>query len=193
MKKELNEYLFFEFGFDLRARDIATVREDWPFVLEEVGTIEVEGNINHIFVFEHEGTKYYGVYGPVIQYLPISEMDLTVLKWMFAGTVWLGHKEPINLEMVKLNDPAVPSSPEIREAITNLAKTLDSKRAVNVLEGLFLKSTREYLGLVQFDNDVKAHIVGNRMRIRNIPFEKASARQRIAIGIGKLLEEGKVL
>jgi hypothetical protein len=63
---------------------------------------------------------------------------------------------------------------------------------VRVLKGLLLESTGEYLALVQFGEEASAHAVGDRIRVRNIPFRKASPTRRLSIAVGKLIEEGRL-
>ncbi|MHC4345791.1 MAG: hypothetical protein ACYSUP_14030 [Planctomycetota bacterium] len=192
MRQELNEYLFYEFGCDLAEPDIEKVKEDWPFVLEEAGTIDLGGTSEHIFVFEDKGEKFYAIYGRALEYFPVAGIDLANLRRQFLGSAWIARRKPMDLEVVRLGDPRVPSTSERRKRIEELARGLEPDKPVKILKGLLLESTGEYLALVQFGEEATAHAVGDRMRVRNIPFQQASASRRLSIAIGKLIEDGRL-
>jgi hypothetical protein len=135
MRQELNEHLFYEFGYDLKEADIEEVKEDWPFVLEEAGTIELGGTTEHIFTFEDKGEKFYAVYGGALEFFPVAGIDLANLRRQFLGGGWIARRRPMGLDMVRLGDPKVPSTSERRKKIEELARELESDKPVKVLIG----------------------------------------------------------
>jgi len=193
MRKQLNEYLFYEFGFDLEEENVNKISENWPFILEEAGMIEAGDKTEYVFIFEHEGEKSYAIYGRALDFFPIAGMNLTDLRRQFIGATWIASKKPINLSVVRPDDPIIPSTSERRRRIEELARIIDSCKSVRILEGLFLKVTNEYIGLVQFSEEQAAHVVGDKIRVRNVPFHEASASRRLSIAIGKMIEDGKLV
>jgi hypothetical protein len=82
MKTELNGYLFLEFGFD---GDESQVREDWPFVLSEVGSADGD----HVFSFECDEEEYYAISGASLSFQRKDGADFALLQIQRRGGVGL--------------------------------------------------------------------------------------------------------
>src|SRR6266851_1645043 len=63
--REINEYLFYEFGLDLDA-DSGRISEDWPFSLESVGVFHSPYGEREVRRFDAEGTTYYLIAGTYV-------------------------------------------------------------------------------------------------------------------------------
>lgn len=62
-KREINEYLFFEFGIDEEGVDEAQVGDDWPYVLQHVGTIGPQGRTTEVYHFSDDGDEFFALPG----------------------------------------------------------------------------------------------------------------------------------
>ena len=192
MKRDLNQYLYYEFGVDDENERDAKISDNWPFKLEFIGKINIKNEVITVYAFEDDNEKFFGIDGDLISYFPQGSMDLKNLKRQFLGSKWMSQFEIINLETVVLDDAHVLSTEERRNHIKNLAKKICTTKACHILEGLFLKDAQEYIALVKFEQDKNAHIIGDRIKVRNIPFDDVSPWRRLAVGIGKLIEDGEL-
>jgi hypothetical protein len=109
-----------------------------------------------------------------------------------VGSVWIGSRNPVDLDTTRGEHPVVPRLPERKKRFDELASALRPGMEFKVLEGLFLEATAEHVGLIQFTGEQCAHIVGDNITLRDIPFPDLSAWRRLSIGIGKLIEEGSL-
>jgi len=192
MKCDINQYLYYEFGFDVESEGNAKVSDTWPFDLEYVGQFKIQNSEMAIYLFEDDNEKYFAIDGPVVSYLPKGSMDLDNLKRQFLGSKWIDQFEIVDLETVVLDNPHILSTDDRRSYIINLAKKIYPNKTCHVLEGLYLKDLREYIALVKYNQDIYAHIIGDSIIVRNIPFDDISPWRRLAVGIGKLVEDGKL-
>jgi len=189
VKKEINEYLFYELGYDAEGYDERKVSENWPFRLDLFETLDVDGETIQVFGFVDDNERHYALYGNELNYYPIDGVELKYFKYQLAGSRWIAKRNPITLEHVMLGDPTIPSTKERVAAIKKLAAGI-GKGDCRILEGLFLKRTGEYLSLIEFKYEDGTHIVGTNITLRGIPFPNASPSRRLAIGIGLLLAKG---
>jgi hypothetical protein len=193
MKKELNEYLFLEFGLDTEGEDISRVSNDWPFQLEQLDEIELpDGDTTYVFRFESDGELLYAIAGRSMTFFSSSGIDLPNLRRQILGSAWIADRSPIDLNTSRGEHLVIPRVPDRRKRIESLTRDLDPTRPFTILEGLFLESAREHLALVRFDGDDDAHVVVDKIRMKNIPFQEASPWRRLAIGIGTLIERGQL-
>jgi hypothetical protein len=197
MKKELNEYLFCEFGFDISEENKCHVSDNWPFELKDVGSIELPNETVFIFLFSYNDISYYASYeqtsfGVRLTTFAQEGIDFLNLKRLYLGNRWIGKQESVNLDMVILDNPEIPSTKERREYIARSTKEILGKSPSKILECLYFKKNKEYLALVQFENENNTHIVGDKIRVRNIPLGGISPWKTLSIGIGKLIEDGKL-
>jgi len=189
VKKEINEYLFYELGYDIKEYDEGKVSENWPFRLELLDTFDIDGETIQVFKFVHDTEQYYALCGNELNYYPIDGIGLKYFKYQLAGANWIAKRNPITLEQVVLGDTTIPSTKESIAAIKKLAARVE-KSECNILEGLFFKQTGEYISLVKFKDEDRTHIVGTNITLRDIPFPNTSPSRRLAIGIGLLLSKG---
>ncbi|MHC4386908.1 MAG: hypothetical protein ACYSUG_07960, partial [Planctomycetota bacterium] len=98
----------------------------------------------------------------------------------------------VDLRTVVLADPRVPSTDDRKKHIRKLAEKVNPNQSCKILEGIILKNQQEYIALIEYEHDSNAHIVGDRITIRNIPFNDISSWRRLAVGLGDLIEIGKL-
>ena len=189
VEKEINDYLFYELGYDTKGYGEEKVSENWPFALELLETLDVDGETIQVFGFIHDDERHYALYGSELDYYPVDGVELKYFKYQLAGSSWIAKRNPITLEHVVLGDPKIPSTKERVAAIKKLAARL-GKGDCKILEGLFLKRTGKYLSLIEFKDEDVAHIVGTNITLRGIPFPNTSSSRRLAVGIGLLLAKG---
>src|SRR4029453_11494350 len=106
-----------------------------------------------------------------------------------SGAKWIGARDPIDLSVVRLNDPTVPSGVERRRRLEALASATVPGEAVDILEGLFLCSEQRYLALFGKSGKKEAVIAGlpDTPPIV-VPFLRASSWRRLAWGVGQWLK-----
>jgi hypothetical protein len=192
MKRALNAYLFREFGVGDSDTDAARITDHWPFRLEEVVSFEQQGRAIHLFRFEDHGDAYYAVYGHSLTCFPVSGFTPEAAKDQLIGSAWIGARHPVDLHTARGDDPVVPRLPDRRRRFEALAARLRPGAPVTILEGLFLEASREHLGLIAFEDDGTAHIVGDRITVRHVPYAEASPWRRLSAGIGRLVVEGRL-
>src|SRR5262249_45304475 len=139
LKIRLNEYLFLEFDVD---GDESSVSESWPFELHTL----LETSDLAVFEF-HDDQAYFAVADEALNVLPQAGMAVEDLLLQRSGARWIGARDPIDLSVVRLGDPAVPPTAERRRHLEALgAEAMHGERAT-ILEGLFLPGEHRYLGL----------------------------------------------
>ncbi|MGB2714957.1 MAG: hypothetical protein WBC51_12305 [Vicinamibacterales bacterium] len=180
LKIELNGYLFLEFGVE---GDEARVAEDWPFQLTKL----LESSELSVFEFEADDA-YFALAGESLNFLPKAGMSVDDLLLQHDGAKWIGARDPIDLSVVRLGDPAVPSTIERRRQLEALGAEMLPGETVKVLEGLFLRSEQRYLALLKGSATSDAVVAGlpGSSEIR-VPFPQASAWRRLAWGVGHWL------
>jgi hypothetical protein len=190
-KRDLNEYLFYEFGGGEEEGDEARIADDWPFTLNWIGTIDSDGEITPIYEFSDEDESFFMLGGNVLSFLPQAGMSIDALRLQELGSLWLGQRNPIDLSTVRIGDDRVPATKDRRFAIKQLATpTFAASAAVAILEGIFLCETGEYFALVEEAETGVAKVVGTTIEPRIAGYPEAMKWQRLAVVIGTLLEEG---
>ena len=187
-KKELNEYLFLEFGLE---GDLSSVSEDWPFQLRDFATIRQRGEGISVYVFASESEEYFAI-SPECNFYPVAGMTARDLQIQMDGFAWIGEREPITLETVFLGDGSVPSTKERHTVIRQLAdNVLSNQKAYEILDGLYLRSTGMHVALIK-RGEKEGLILSDRFEPRRVGFPEASPWRRLSVGIGELLSEGKL-
>ena len=181
LKTELNSYFFLEFGVD---GDESRVSEDWPFELRKL----VETSELTVFEFD-EDEAYFALADDGLNFLPQAGMTVDDLMLQQSGARWIGARDPIDLSVVRLGDPTVPSGVERRRRLEALGSATMPGEAVNILEGLFLCSEQRYLALFGNSGEKEAVIAGlpDTPPIA-VPFPRASSWRRLAWGVGQWLK-----
>lgn len=183
LKKSLNEYLFLEFGMDDEDEDESKISEEWPFVLREAGQIQERGLI--VFEFDDDDQPYFAIGNHCLSVLPRAGMIFDDLVLQYSGAAWINAREPVDLSMSMPGDARVPSGLERRKALQSLGATVLGVNEPEILEGLFLKTERSYLGLFSGPGDQTAVICGLPDSSKlEVPFPNASPWRRLAWGIG---------
>jgi hypothetical protein len=177
MKRELNGYLFFEFGCE---GEESQVSDSWPFDLKEVGLIEDE----HVFEFESGGEEFFAFYGRSIRYEPKDGADLELLARQIRGAHWIGSRGPVDLDTSRGEHSVIPMIPVRRSKIEDLARALGRAGDPKILEGLFLEESREFLALVEFPGEDVVHVVGDSVQIPDIPRSPVSPWKLLSRAVG---------
>jgi hypothetical protein len=121
--------------------------------------------------------------------LPQAGMTVDDLMLQHSGAKWIGARYPIDLSVVRLGDPTVPSGVERRRQLEALGSATVPGEAVDILEGLFLCSEQRYLALFGKSSKNEAVIAGlpDTPPIV-VPFPRASSWRRLAWGVGQWLK-----
>jgi hypothetical protein len=189
LKIRVNEYLFNEFGAGATELDRARISADWPFLLAEVGPLHACGKEWQLFRFTDGSEEFYALADGHMTFMPVAGMQAGDIALELEGIHWISSNEPVGLNTVSGLEADIPSLAERREKTAALA---DQVAGGVVLEGLYLVRRREYLVLARRADEERAHIVGDRIRLRNIPYATASPWRRLAVGIGKLVRAGMI-
>ena len=183
LKTQLNEYLFMEFGVD---GDESNVSEGWPFQLQTV--LDTPDLV--VFDFHEDGEAYFAVADEALDFMPQAGMTVEDLLLQRRGGAWIGERDPVDLTVVRLGDPAVPSTSERRRRLEALGTDALSGKNVTILEGVLLAGEQRYLGLYETGVDGEAVIVGlPETPPIHVPFPHASAGRRLAWGVGQWLKQ----
>lgn len=192
LKTRVNEYLFNEFGAGATELDRARISADWSFLLAEVGPLHAVGKEWHLFRFTDGSEEFYALADGHMTFLPVAGMLAGDIALQLEGIHWISSNEPVALDTVGGLEADIPSLTERREKTAALADLVAGGAGGVVLEGLYLVRRREYLVLAKRADEERAHIVGDRIRLRNIPYPAAAPWRRLALGIGKLVRAGMV-
>jgi hypothetical protein len=87
IERELNEYLFLEFGME--EEEEALISESWPFSLRRLGEI----GVRVIFEFDDADEPYFAIGGPCLDFLPKNGMTIDDLALQFVGYKWIAAQE----------------------------------------------------------------------------------------------------
>ena len=181
IERDLNDYLFLEFGME--EEDEAAISETWPFSLRRLG--EIGDTI--IFEFDDDDDPYFAISGPCLDFLPKGGMTIDDLAVQFAGSRWIAAQQPVSLEESRPGDDSVPSGIERRRALEELGRHATGDPRAEVMEGLFLRSSRQYLGLFQIPDELEAVVGGLNTPFR-VGHSGCSAWRRLSWGVGQWIQ-----
>ena len=116
VRRELNEYLLYEFGVDMAEEDVSAER---PFQLELAGHFGTGRDAEPVFMFVADGEDYYAFSNPM-DFLPRAGMSVDDVRLQEAGSNWIASRDPVDLETSRLGDERVPSTPERGERLEQL-------------------------------------------------------------------------
>jgi hypothetical protein len=186
-KRMINEYLFYEFGYDLE-QDSLAIAEAWPFELQMIGIISsVKGEIE-VFEFVADGEVYFASSGNTLTFYPAAGMTLEDLQLQEDGATWIARQDPIDLATSRIGDDLVPSAAERRASAEQLASSVC--HSPRILEGLYLRITGIYLVLMEDARTGTVMVVGSGLEPHTVGFPHASPWRRLAVGVGMMLQGG---
>jgi hypothetical protein len=181
-EKDVNEYLYYEFGID---GDASSISDDWPFHLQSVGSLQLRGQLIEFYEFTDEETDYYAQEG---FYFPKAGMILDDLYFQSIGEQWISEQGALDLDTTIIGDDQVPSLIERRSNIEALAKkALGDSAVFNVAEGLFFRKTNSYLALLENDTPDYSIVVGTDLYPISVGFPEATSFRRLSYAVGKFL------
>lgn len=187
-KKNVNEYLFFEFEVD---GDESSISDDWPFQLHYVGALQLPGELVEFFEFSDEGTEYYAQEG---FYFSKAGMTMEDLYLQEVGEQWISEQQPVDLNTVVLGDDQIPKLSDRRRNIEAIAKeALGNIDAYTIGKGLYLQETGSYLALLEVGSYENAVIIGTKLGPMTVGFPNASVHRRLAYGIGKYIQGSDIV
>ena len=105
-KRGINEYLYCEFGED---GDDSRISEEWPFLLEKVGSFATDEGEAEVYFFSDDD-EYYAVTRPALTYYPKAGMEPDHLRLQTLGSSWIARQDPVDLDKCILADVSVPST-----------------------------------------------------------------------------------
>ena len=176
LELDLNKYLFYEFGVD---GEESSISETWPFTLRPVGNIEGRT----VLEFDDD-EPFFAFAGPSFNFLPKHAMSVEDLALQFVGSDWIAAQGPVSLEESRPGDDSIPSGTERRRVLEELGNHATGVPRAEILEGLFLRSGRRYLGLFGVPNELEAVVGGLDTPIR-VGHARCSAWRRLAWGVGQ--------
>jgi len=190
VKEEINEYLFYEFGFD-EDNDESLVNEDFPYIFTYLGELNHLNRNIEVYEFFDDDESNVVLYGGRISTFRREGMSLQDLHFQLIGQSWIGEKSPIDLNMSKIGYDNIPPINIRREKVEELSTEIcKSKDSLKILEGLFLVEEQTYLALIEDLSNKHKFIVGTDIIPELIEINCLSAWRSLAWGIGKMLVEG---
>jgi hypothetical protein len=191
VKQKLNQFLISEFGIDSEG-GTRPGTDTWPFILMPIGRIAPGPGEPDIFRFELEEPYFVIDIGAPHCY-PVAGMDLPDVAQQFAGASWLAAREPIDLSTSATGLLGVPSIPERREAVTSLVtNSFGTEASFKILECIYLRKEMRYFALVEMSDSKIAYLIGTGIEPVEVLFRMASGWRRLALGVGRCLQEGKL-
>jgi len=182
LKIEVNEYLFMEFDVE---GDESKVSEGWPFELERL----LEAPDLTVFAFQAD-EAYFALADESLNFLPQAGMTVDDLLLQRSGARWICARDPVDLSVVRLGDPDVPSTVERRRRLEALGADVFPGETVKILEGVFLGTEQRYLALFGRSATEDAAVAGlPETPAIPTPFPLASAWRRLAWGVGHWLKQ----
>jgi hypothetical protein len=184
-RKDLNEYLYFEFGIDGHE---SAISESWPYELTFVGRVDQDAASVIVYTFDDKNERFYAV-SPDHDYYPVAGMSFDDLRLQMEGSAWIEKCAPIDLNTIILGDETIPKTRDRQDVIKTLAEQkLGMQSEHKILEGLYLKTEGIYLALIELD-PAQALLIGTGMETSRIAFPEASPWRRLSYGIGKELSK----
>ena len=191
-KREINQYLFYEFGLAVEeTSEQLHITDDWPFELTLIGVIQIGERLFQVFSFTESDGLYYAVSGNSLTFYSAAGLALDQLRLQLRGGEWISRHGPVDLNTARIGDPSVPATAIRRDAINQLCEQAFGV-AIPVLihEGLYLSQAQRYFALVERTDSKRTFLLGTAITPREISNSEVSAWQRLAIGVGELLEAG---
>lgn len=176
IERDLNAYLFVEFGIK---GEETSISETWPFSLRRLG--EIGDRV--IFEFDDGDEPYFAIGEPYLDFLPQNGMTVADLALQFAGSDWIKAQDPVSLADSLPGDDSIPSGIERQRALEELGRDATGDPSAEIMEGLLLRSSRQYLGLFRVPNESEAVVGGLNTPIR-VGHDRCSAWRRLAWGVG---------
>jgi hypothetical protein len=185
IERELNEYLFLEFGME--EEEEALISESWPFNLCRLG--EIGDKV--IFEFDDDDEPFFAIGEPYLGLLPKNGMTIDDLALHFVGSDWIAAQDPVSLEESRPGDDSIPSGIERRRALEELGRHTTGDPRAEVMEGLFLRNSRQYLGLFRVPDELEAVIGGLDNPVR-VGHDRCSAWRRLTWGVGQWIKSQRL-
>lgn len=183
-RREINEYLFYEYGYDLE-HDPSAVTPDWPFELHPVGTIRSQEGEVQVFEFSDEHGVNFALSGRTLTCYSAYQMTLDDLQIQVEGGEWIDRQGPIDLATSRVGYETIPPLSERRRATDELARTACESPRVH--EGLYLEKRSIYLALIEDTDTGGAWVVGTGLEPHRVGFPQLPRPRRLALGVGQLL------
>jgi len=182
IERDLNAYLFLEFGMEEEGEE-TSISETWPFSLRRLGEI----GVSVIFEFDDDDEPYFAIGGPCLDFLPKNGMTIDDLALQFAGDEWIAAQDPVSLAESRPGDDSIPSGIERLRALEELGRDATGDPSAEIMEGLFLRNSRQYLGLFRVPNELEA-IIGGLDTPICVGQDRCSAWRRLAWGVGQWIK-----
>lgn len=183
--REINEYLFYEFGFD--PDDAPGEPSDtWPFTLMRLGVLPSRTTV---YEFLHDDDEFVVLDGASLNFLPKQGLSMRDLELQEAGAAWVAAQEPIDINTSRLGDDAIPSVLQRKERLRQLTAAVSDD--VALLEGLYLAKSATYLALVAEPRSGRRFLVGTGIPPILCPDRRIAPWRELSIQIGEHLERDK--
>ncbi len=187
LRRELNEYLFYEFGPDMPEQDISPTM---PFELELVGDLGTDAEPEPVFRFVANGEAHYAFADPALTCLSVAGMSVEDLRLQEAGASWISSRDPVDLDTARIGDERVPPTPERRRHLERLAER--QAPHARVREGLFLATDGSYLALAEAP-DGRAFVCADFLdEAEEVGFPLRARGDACRTPIGRLVSAGRL-
>jgi hypothetical protein len=179
IERDLNAYLFLEFGMEEEGEE-TSISETWPFSLRRLGEL----GVREIFEFDDADEPYFAIGGPCLDFLPKSGMTIDDLGLQFLGYEWIAAQDPVSLAESRPGDDSIPSGIERLRVLEELGRHATGDPCAEIMSGLFLRNSRRYLGLFRVPNELEA-VVGGLDTPISVGLDRCSAARRLEWGVGQ--------
>jgi hypothetical protein len=192
VRKEINEYLFYEFGFDVDHEE-SLVSDEWPYKLSYLGELNLPNESIKVFEFEDSGEELLALSGNRLSYYPRKGMNLEELYFQTIGSEWIGSHQPVGLDTTRIGYEGFPTVRDRRLIIENIAmESCSLAEPPKILEGLYLESTGNYLALIKPIDQEKRIVVGTGLVPIVVENEELPTWRCLSLQRGKKIAAGKI-
>jgi hypothetical protein len=162
-KTELNEFLFYELAFDVvESKD--KIQEEWPFDLLLLETLMIGNDSYKIYGFIDLDKEFYLIDGPRLTFFEKNGLSIGELTFNIIGVRWLSERDSIELNKTIIGDINVPSVKERKELIVDLIRTYSNIENPKILEGYYLKRTKESIAVFEDLESSQIFIIGDQFK-----------------------------
>lgn len=190
--RDINEYLFYEFGRDLD-EDETAIGDDHPFELVPAGEFrDSRGEMVRVFRFSDGRDEFYALANHQLDFFPAWGMSPEDLRIQDLGGEWVAAHEPVDLDTTRIGYASFPSLNERRARTESMLTGANLDPSVwRIRLGLFLTATSRYLALTEKE-DGTAFVLGAADDPVPARFPGASPWRRLAHTLGRLIEAGEL-